>query len=144
MAWGVHWATSGPGSIDDLPWFTKVADYVAAQPLRYRFVMGLAMYGTDWASGGGAAHPGTPLEYEDVMSLASSVGATPTFDATAGTPFFSYSDSNGVPHDVWYANAASMELRVELARARGLRVGVWRLGREDPAIWNLAGLQPPG
>lgn len=144
MAWGIRWSTSGPGSIDDLPWFTKVADYVANQSLRDKFVLGLAMYGTDWAAGGGAAHPGKPLEYEDVMALASSVGATPTFNDAAGTATFSYTDAGGVPHSVWYADARSIGIRLDMARARGLRVGFWRLGREDPAIWSLPALQPPG
>lgn len=144
MAWGLHWSTSRPGAIDELPWFTRVADYVANQPLRAKFVLGLAMYGTDWPAGGGAAHPGVPLEYEDVIGLARSVGATPAVDATAGTPHFSYTDGGGVSHDVWYADAASVGTRLELARARGLRVGLWRLGREDPGIWGLPSLQPAG
>lgn len=144
MAWGLHWSTSGPGAIDELPWFTKVADYVASQPSRAKFVLGLAMYGTDWPAGGGASHPGVPLEYEDVTGLARSVGATPVFDAVAGTPHFSYTDGGGVAHDVWYADAASVGRRLELARERGLRVGLWRLGREDPGIWSLPSLQPTG
>jgi spore germination protein YaaH len=32
MDWGLHWGISAPGGMDDLPWATKVADYVAKQP----------------------------------------------------------------------------------------------------------------
>lgn len=142
MAWGIHWSTSAPGSIDALPWVIKVADYVAARPRRDRFVMGFGLYGFDWANRGGSANPGTPFEYEDIMALAARVGAAPTVDPTAQAPMFRYVDANGTPHEVWYVDAASLNLRLEVARSRGLKVGLWRLGREDPAIWSLPALQP--
>ena len=144
MAWGIHWSTSGPGSIDELTWLTKVADYVANQPLRDKFVLGLAMYGTDWAAGGGAANPGKPLEYEDVMALASSVGATPTFNDAAGTATFSYTDAtvcrtpSGTPTPDRRRSGSTWPAPAVCASASG------RLGREDPAIWSLPALRPPG
>ena len=142
MAWGIHWATSVPGAIDDLPWVTKVADYVAARPQRDRFVLGFGLYGIDWPAGGGSAHPGTPLEYADVTALSSRYGATPVFDPTAQDPTFRYTADDGVSHEVWYVDAGSLARRFDLARSRGLRVGVWRLGREDAAVWALPALQP--
>jgi spore germination protein YaaH len=142
MAWGIHWSTSAPGAIDALPWVIKIADYVAARPRRDRFVMGFGLYGFDWSNGGGSANPGTPLEHEDLMALVSRVGATPAVEPTAQAPMFRYIDANGSPHEVWYVDAASLNLRLEVARSRGLKVGLWRLGREDPAIWSLPALQP--
>ncbi len=142
MAWGIHWSTSVPGAIDDMPWLAAVARYVAARPLRDRFVLGFGLYGIDWPAGGGTAHPGTPLEYADVTALAAKYGATPSVDPVSQAPFFRYTDSGGVPHEVWYVDAASLAKRLDLARSLGLRVGLWRLGREDPGIWGLPGLQP--
>jgi spore germination protein YaaH len=141
MAWGIHWTTSAPGAIDELSWVTRVADYVAARPRRDRFVLGFGLYGIDWPAGGGSAHPGTALEYEDVMALAGRFGATPSFDPVAQAPTFRYT-TDGVQHDVWYVDADSLARRLDLARARGLRIGLWRLGREDPGIWRLPQLQP--
>ena len=142
MSWGIHWSTSAPGAIDDLPWATAVANYVAARPQRDKFVLGYGLYGIDWPAGGGTAHPGTPLEYADVMRLAASVGATPTVHPVAQAPMFRYTASDGVQHEVWYVDAASLAKRFALAQSLGLRVAVWRLGNEDPAVWSLPALAP--
>lgn len=136
MDWGIHWSTSTPGAIDDLPWATDVADYVATMPNKHRYVLGLGLYGLDWPAGGGPSNPATPLEYADVMDLAARTGSTPTVDPTARSPHFSYTDAAGVAHEVWYQDATSAALRIRVARERGLGVGFWRLGREDQAIWS--------
>ncbi len=136
MNWGKHWSTSVPGALADLPWATAVANFIATLPNRSRYVLGAGLYGMDWASGGGPAHPATALEHSDVQSLIAAVGAAPVVDPIAGAPHFSYSDPGGVPHDVWYTDARSMDALIRLAADRGLGFGVWRLGREDPAIWE--------
>jgi spore germination protein YaaH len=140
LDWGLHWTTSAPGGIDELAWFTRVADYTATLPNKSKFVLGMPMYGIDWADGGGAANPGTPIEYEDVVALASEYGVAPEWDATAADPHFSYVDASGVQHSVWYTDAQSIGVRVALAESLGLGVGLWRLGREDQSIWALPGL----
>ncbi|HEV7884425.1 MAG TPA: glycosyl hydrolase family 18 protein [Solirubrobacteraceae bacterium] len=143
MNWGKHWSTSTPGALADLPWATEVADFVATMPNKSRYVLGAGLYGMDWASGGGPSHPAAALEYGDVQSLIAATAAAPVVDPVAGAPHFSYVDAGGVAHDVWYTDAASVDARVRLARDRGLGFGVWRLGREDPAIWEHPLLADP-
>ena len=46
-----------------------------------------------------------------------------------------YVDAQGVGHDVWYTDAATVDAHIRLAHDRGMGFGVWRLGREDQAIW---------
>ncbi len=140
LDWGLHWTTSAPGGLDELAWFTRVADYTATLPNKSKFVLGMPMYGLDWPNGGGAANPATPLEYEGVMALASEYGVAPEWEPTAADPHFSYVDASGVQHSVWYTDAQSIGVRVALAESLGLGVGLWRLGREDPSIWSLPGL----
>ncbi len=140
LDWGLHWTTSGPGGMDELPWFTRVADYTATLPNRSKFVLGMPMYGIDWPDGGGPSNPGTPLEFDNVMALASEYGITPEWEPTAADPHFSYTDSNGVQHEVWYIDQQSIAVRVALAQSLGLGVGLWHLGSEDQSIWELPGL----
>lgn len=135
MNWGKHWSTSKPGAIADLPWARSVADYVATMPNKGRFVLGSGLYGMDWPNGGGQANPAVAREWQDVQALIASTGATPRFDETMGAPTFSYTDAAGVPREVWYTDARSMAAHIRLARDRGLGIGFWRLGKEDPAIW---------
>jgi spore germination protein YaaH len=143
MNWGKHWSTSTPGALADLPWATAVADFIAKMPNKSRYVLGTGLYGMDWAAGGGAAHPAAALEHADVQALIAAVGATPVVDPVADAPHFSYTDAAGVGHDVWYTDAASLDADIRLAHDRGLGFGVWRLGREDPAIWEHPLLASP-
>ena len=136
MAWGKAWATSAPGGLDQQPWFGTVLAYVKTMPNPAKFRIGLTFYGIDWPDGGGAAHPGTPLEWYAVRHLIAQYAATPTLDPTADDPHFRYVAS-GVTHDVWYSNARTVGDRAALASADGFGIALWRLGREQPAIWNI-------
>jgi spore germination protein YaaH len=137
LDWGIHWTTSGPGSIDEYAWFKRVAEYTATMPNLGKFVLGMPMYGIDWANGGGSGNPGTPLEYENIVALAGVFGALPEWDATALSPHFSYTDSASVHHDVWYTNKQSIGARTALAASLGLKIGLWHLGSEDQSVWEL-------
>jgi spore germination protein YaaH len=144
LDWGLHWTTSGPGSIDEYGWFKRVAEYTATMPNRGKFVLGMPLYGIDWANGGGPGNPGTPLEYNDIMALASEFGITPEWEATAQSPHFSYTDAEGVHHEVWYVDQQSLSARATLASSLGLGIGLWRLGNEDQSIWELPQLGGEG
>jgi spore germination protein YaaH len=140
LDWGLHWTTSAPGGMDELPWFKRVAEYTATMPNKSKFVLGMPMYGIDWPNGGGSANPGTPLEFDEIAVLESEFGALPEWEPVAADPHFSYVDENGVPHSVWFSDKQSIEVRVALAESLGLGVGLWHLGSEDQSIWELPGL----
>jgi spore germination protein len=63
-------------------------------------------------------------------------GTIPALDPLADAWVFAYTDSAGTFHEVWYPDAATIGRRVRLARDRGLGIGFWRLGREDPEVWT--------
>ncbi len=137
LDWGLHWTTSGPGSIDEYGWFKRVAEYTATLPNPSKFVIGMPMYGIDWANGGGSSHPGKALEFSAITSLAEGLGVEPGWDSLALSPHFVYTDGEGAHHDVWYTDSQSIEARAQLARSLGLGVGLWRLGEEDQSVWAL-------
>jgi spore germination protein YaaH len=137
LDWGLHWTTSGPGGMDELPWFTRVADYTATMPNKSKFILGMPMYGIDWANGGGSSNPGTPLEYDNIVALESEFGVTPEWEPVAADPHFSYVDASGVSHSVWYSDQQSIAARAQLAESLGLGIGLWHLGSEDQSIWEL-------
>jgi spore germination protein YaaH len=137
LDWGLHWSTSAPGGLADLPWFTKVADYVATMPDRSRFILGMPMYGIDWPGAGGPSNPGTPLEYDNVVAEESQWATVGEWEPVAAEPHFSYTDASGVPHTVWYIDQQAIAVRAELAQSLGLGIGLWHLGSEDQSIWEL-------
>jgi spore germination protein YaaH len=131
MAWGPHWAGSGPGPIAPLSFVQGVARYVASLPHARRFVLGVPMYGLDWAGHARA----TALQYAGALALAHSAGATPVRDPSSGEMTFIYV-RGGMPHRVWYLDARAILARIAIARRDGLAAGVWRLGEEDQSLWT--------
>jgi spore germination protein len=118
-----------------------VARYLAALPHSERFVLGVPMYGLDWPVASSASHArlsrATALQDANVLALARSAGAVPTRDRKSDEMTFAYTRA-GIMHRVWYMDARAIEDRLRIARARGLGVGVWRLGDEDQALWSSA------
>ena len=137
LDWGIHWVTSAPGSIDELGWFTRVAEYTATMPNLSKFVLGMPLYGVDWPEGGGETDPGTALEYSQVMALAEQVGVTPEWEPQAADPHFDYTTPEHVHHEVWFVDSESLGVRAALAERLGMKVGLWRLGQEDQSEWEL-------
>ncbi len=144
LDWGLHWVTSAPGSIDEYGWFKRVAEYTATMPNLRKFTLGMPLYGVDWPGEGGPQHPGSAMEYAEIAELSSQLGIAPEWEPTAQSPHFSYTDSEGVPHQVWYVDEQSLAARAQLADSLGLNVGLWRLGHEDQRIWELPQLGGAG
>lgn len=135
LAWGAHWAGSQPGPIAPLANVAAVARYLSSLPNASRFVLGAPMYGLDWAGAGGPTDQATAYQYSGVLALQRSLGATPTRDAASGELTFSYTSPEGMAHQVWYMDARTVLDIAAIARANRLAMGVWRLGREDQALW---------
>jgi spore germination protein YaaH len=138
MAWGIHWERSAPGPIAPLAYVEGVARRLSRLPHARGFVLGVPMYGLDWAAPGGPPHPATALQYSGVIALARSVGSTPVRDSASGEMTFAYTRAR-VAHHVWYLDAHAITERLGIARRFGLAAGVWRLGEEDQEVWG-----PPG
>jgi spore germination protein YaaH len=81
-----------------------------------------------------------PLEYADIVSVLAAAGVRPTWDATTqeATATFPDPDAAGAQRSLWFANAASVAARATLAEGLGWHLGLWRLGREDQALWTPA------
>jgi spore germination protein len=132
LGWGAHWEGSAPGPIAPLPWVREVVAFIAKLPTAHRFVLGAPLYGLDWPSGG----RGTAQQFDAIEALIHRVGAHPLLDHAVDELTFSY-QSAGVKHRVWYLDAHAIGNRLQVARAAGLAVGVWRLGHEDQTLWEL-------
>ena len=145
MAYDQHDGSGASGPVAAQSWLqaalqTRLADLKAAQ-----VVLDVGNYGYDWAAGQPQA--GT-VSFQDALSLARDTGGRPGLDAASLNPTFGYSGEQGRAHTVWYLDAVSAFNSVQAALRLGVnQVALWRMGTEDPRVWqvlSVPALSAPG
>lgn len=130
MTYDEHYAGGSPGPVASYPWVEQVMRYTLRYFPANKIIMGIAAYGYDWGWSGKA------LNYKAIQNMIRSRKIIPKWDSKARVPYFTYS-SWGVKHQVWYEDRYSTASKMQLVTKYGLRgVAVWRLGYEDPGVWN--------
>lgn len=132
--WG--YSRSAPMAVAPLNKVREVVDYAVTRIDSRRMFLGVPNYGYDWTM------PFVPGE-----SVARSIGnvaavdqairenARIEFDETAQSPHYEYWHSR-IGHEVWFEDARSVQAKLALAAASGLRgVSVWSLMRWFPQLW---------
>jgi spore germination protein YaaH len=140
MAYAEHGATADPGPVAGLPWVTAIAKYSAANIPPIKVSLGVPFYAMRWeTAGAGAARPwrGRSARYGD--AAAAMAGAQPVWDEKEKAPHLSF-QAGGRQTELWYEDARSLALKMNLARSMGFRgISAWVLGQEDPAFWDSLG-----
>ena len=132
MAYDEHWQTGQPGPIASDAWFTTVAKRAIAQIPAGGTIVAVAAYAYDWPTSG----PATVLSIPQAEALAAQHGVRPERDPASGAEHFSYT-VGGAAHAVWMSDAAAVRGQAAAARSAGAQaVALWRLGTEDPAVWQ--------
>jgi spore germination protein YaaH len=135
MAYDEHWQSGAPGPIASNPWFDSVVKRAVAQLPPAEAIVAVASYAYDWPVG----EPATILSIPRAETLAAENGVRPERDPRSGSEHFTYT-AGGVAHVVWMSDTSAVRGQMEIARSVGARVvGLWRLGTEDPAIWDSWG-----
>lgn len=132
LAYDEHVAEPGP--IASIGFVRQVLAYALSVIPREKIRLGMAVYGRDWAPG---IELPTELSYEEAVSRAVRYGATIRYDVEAQEPTYTYME-NGISHIVWFEDVRSFAAKLNITLQEGIPgIGVWRLGLEDPQIWNL-------
>jgi len=159
MAYPEHAGFSGPGPLAGVPWVTKIVDYAAARMPARRISLGVPLYGEQWTAlaTGESATPAafaqdnagpsrqpwkaraTAFDRDVAPRL---LQTAPVWDSAAQA--FVISDQvAGHAVTLWYEDARSLQAKLRLVRSAHLAgISGWRLGQEDPAIWELLAQQP--
>ncbi len=126
MAYDQHWAGGSPGPIASPTWVQSVLKYTLSVVPPSKVVLGIPGYGYDWGGSGTTA-----LSYGQAKTLANQYGKS------TGSNHFEYVQ-NGQVHSVWFENTTSFLSKIKLVSGYELRgIALWRLGIEDPKIWNF-------
>jgi peptidoglycan-N-acetylglucosamine deacetylase len=78
------------------------------------------------------------MSFGAVMRAAAMQHATIQFDAASLNPHFSYYESSGVPHDIWFLDAATAFNQMKaMVAVRPHGIALWELGAEDESLWSI-------
>lgn len=136
MDYDDHWQGGESGPIAGQTWFVAQLRRAIAAVGRDRLIVAVGNYAYDWHNNQAEA-----LTIEEAWLAAHDSGAAISFDPVSGNAGFAYQDDTNRDdrghHDVWMLDAASGWNQLRAAHALGVdAVALWRLGSEDPGIWN--------
>ncbi|HEX2988700.1 MAG TPA: glycosyl hydrolase family 18 protein, partial [Chloroflexota bacterium] len=142
MSYGYRTAQSSvPGSSAPMTWVGSTLDFALSQIPAQKILLGVPGYGYDWDTTSGP--PAKAMRYSDAMAIANQQGIGVQYDTTQDSVRFGYT-KDGHTHDVWFEDRSTFTTRVALVGQRGVAgFALWRLGHEDPQIWQSAIIQPP-
>jgi spore germination protein YaaH len=127
-----HWGTSPPGPIAAVEWVnrnlaTRVAEVGAA-----RIVAAFPLYGYRWRRSAATE----VISYDDARRLATTTNTPLTRDHASAT-LHALSPEGW---EIWVSDHVLLETLVREARELGVTTfALWRLGLEDPAVWDVIG-----
>jgi spore germination protein len=131
MGYDFHWQTSRPGPIGPRPWLEEVLAFAVTVVPASKVDLGINLYGYDWVG-----EAGETVMWDDARARAKEHGAVRNWAADDVEPWFTYVEGDE-SHTVWYGDAASVAARLDLvSRNRLGGATFWRLGGEDPAVWD--------
>ncbi|CAK0741619.1 poly-beta-1,6-N-acetyl-D-glucosamine synthase [Gammaproteobacteria bacterium] len=140
MAYDEHWSSGTPGPIASEGWFAQVLVKQSTEIPPEKLVVALANYAYDWPTKG----PAQERTFGEAVLTAKESGAEITLDTTSLNPFFDYEDDDGALHHVWMLDAVSLFNQLVAAHPLHPRgYALWRLGSEDPAVWNILDREEP-
>lgn len=123
-----------PGPVAGIDWMEPAVQYAVSVVPSLKVSMGLPAYGYDWDT---TNNTGEQVAWADIPNLIATTGATPLWDSTSASPYFTYQAGDGSNHEVWYENPTSISRKVALANTYDLAgVSVWAIGLTDQNFWS--------
>ena len=128
MLYDEHWAGSAPGPVASPQWVRGALAMRVREAGAARVIAGFPTYGYRWIRG----EPTEALGYDEARSVAAGAGVSLARDAATQSLRASAAD-----WEMWMADAGTLRVLVGIAQELGVhRFALWRLGREDPAVWG--------
>ncbi|SFC30181.1 spore germination protein [Bacillus sp. OV322] len=116
----------------------KVLEYAITEIPPSKIIMGQNLYGYDWTLPFVQGSQAKALSPQAAILLAGRNNVPIEYSKTAQAPHFSYTDTQGKKHEVWFEDARSIQAKFDLMKTLGLRgMSYWKLGLPFPQNWLL-------
>jgi peptidoglycan-N-acetylglucosamine deacetylase len=140
MNYDFHWPSSAPGPVVAQDWFVRNIDNILKLVPPEKIVMGIANYGYDWpAKSKSDPNPvAQAVTFQQAVITAVESESDIDFDGDSLSPHYSYEDENKVVHNVWMLDGITAYNELRAAERKHVQgTALWRLGMEDPSIWDI-------
>jgi spore germination protein YaaH len=137
MGYDEHYHGSGdPGSVASIDYVKHgITETLKTVPPK-KVINALPLYTIQWRTTGTTVTDDyvTMVNQADMVSR---LGGSYTWDETTCQNYLE-TDIGGTKYQVWLEDAESIQVKLNVMKANEIGgVAVWRLGYEDPAIWNV-------
>ena len=130
MLYDQHWTTSPPGPIAAPDWVRRALALRVREVGPSRVVAALPFYGYRWP----VDRPATPISFDEARRDAAAAGAELRRDPATQT----LRAARPGAWELWVSDAGLLAALLREVDAAGVRrVAFWRLGQEDPAVYQL-------
>ncbi|MGI5971484.1 MAG: LysM peptidoglycan-binding domain-containing protein [Oscillospiraceae bacterium] len=127
-----------PQPISPINEIRRVLDYAISVIPRSKIFFGFQIYARDWTLPHRTGDEAETISPQEAVDRALRYGAEIRYDETAQSPFFNYTDSSGIRHEVWFEDARSAQAKFDAVREYGLAgISYWALGYPFPQNWFL-------
>jgi peptidoglycan-N-acetylglucosamine deacetylase len=127
-----HWATSPPGPIASPEWVTRSLGTRVAEVGAARIVAAFPIYGYRWRK----TAETEVIGFDDARRLTTMTNNALVRDHASATLHASSPEG----WELWVSDQVLLDTLVREARQLGVNTfALWRLGLEDPAVWNMIG-----
>ncbi len=108
----------------------KVLDYAVTRISSRKILMGLPNYGYDWTLPFEEGNIAKSISFNEAVDIARTHKQAIEYNYEDQTPYFYYYDSNNTKHEVWFDDARSIQVKLELVIKYNLGgVSFWTINR---------------
>lgn len=127
-----------PQPISPINRIREVMDYAVSVIPRNKIYLGFQIYARDWTLPHKEGDEAETFSPQEAVARAAKYGAEIFYDYKAQSPFYRYTDEQGIGHEVWFEDARSAQAKFDMVNDYGLGgVSYWALGYPFPQNWVL-------
>ena len=134
--WGYRFGP--PQAISPINQIKRVLDYAVTVIPRDKIFFGFQIYARDWVLPHIQGQEAETFDMQEAIRRAVKYGVSIQYDTLTQSPFFRYTDEQGIGHEVWFEDARSAQAKFDMVKAYNLRgISYWALGYPYPQNWVL-------
>ena len=128
MAYDWHHAGSEPGPVAPITEVRRTVEFAIRYVPRRKIIVGTPLYGYDWMIPYIPGRAAPAISNQDAIDTAMRHQSPIQYSTEFESPFFRYTDQQGVTHEVWFEDVRSMGAKMSLIQEYGLEgLGAWQL-----------------